>query len=108
MIMNDFDLTELFQSIISIISGNPKIWTPVLAAWSIGFLFTKYLNGTNLRRRRDREFRVYVVNFIVAFVLYIIFNFDTGITVFVTQATLAAAVAVLVPACWFWYQGKDK
>ena len=105
--MNAFDLTEIFKSIAIAVTGNPLIWTPVLAAWSIGFIFTRYLNGTNLQIRRDREFKVYLVNFFVALILYILFNFSTGIEV-LSQAILAAAVAVLLPACWFRYQRTKK
>lgn len=98
--------SSIIEQILSVIVSDKHIWIPVLAAWALGFVYTRYLNASNLKRRSDREFRVYVVNGGTAFILYVAFNFKVGIDVFLPQATLAAAVAVLIPAIWFWYKAK--
>ena len=95
------------QSILGVITANPEIWIPIMAAWALGFVYTRYLNGTNCTVRRDREFKVYTVNGVGAFILYCLFNMSIGMAV-LPQATLASAVAVLVPAAWFWYQNRKK
>ena len=98
----------VIQHITEVITGNPRIWIPVLTAWAIAFIYTRYMNTTNLKRKSDRELRIYCVNACVAFVLYVLFNFKEDMTVYLPQATLASTVAVLSPAVWFKFRHKKE
>lgn len=97
---------SLLDQVLQVTLSNHNIWIPVLAAWAAGFIYTRYLNGKHVRRRSDREFRVYMINLVTAFALYALFNIRTNIIELAQQATLAAAVAVLIPAGWFWWRGR--
>ena len=101
------EFAEVFTQIFKVISDNPSIWIPVLAGWTIGFLYSLRLTNQGVvRRKTDRELRVYGMNGGIAFILYIAFNFPQGVAIFLPQATLASAVAVLVPAAWFRWKAK--
>jgi len=104
--MNDNSFISLFDQISGVVLSNKKIWIPVLAAWMLGFLYTKWMNTQPPRRQADKEFRVYSANAIFASIIYSGFNYSSGVEVFLPQATLAGAVAVLLPALWFWWQKK--
>ncbi|MDC0529215.1 hypothetical protein OAO19_02990 [Gammaproteobacteria bacterium] len=98
---------NILGSISQVILSNPNIWIPVLAAWSIAFVYTRYLNIKNINARSDRELKVYLVNGLIAMILYICFNFATPIGPVIAQATLAGAIAILAPAGYFKWQ-RDK
>lgn len=103
--MIEENTSVLISQIIEVIAGNKLIWIPVLAAWAFSFLFTKYLNSKHLKRKADREWRVYRLNFLSALSLYILFHYGHGMKA-IEQGMLAGAVAVIVPAVWFWWQKK--
>ena len=100
---------DLLGSMMQVIVSNPNIWIPVLAAWAVGFLYTRYLNIENINARRDRELKVYAINGITAIVLYISFNFAIPVGPVLMQATLAGAISILAPAAYFkWQRDKAK
>jgi len=94
---------DVVSRIFEVLLSNWHIWIPVLAAWMMGFMCTRWLNLNNIRRKAEREWFVYKVNLSVAFFAYILFNFKLSIDV-LQQATLAASVSVLLPAVVFWYK----
>lgn len=91
---------QLLGQVVGVIAGNHHLWIPILFAWACGFMYTCYMNTGNIKRKADREFRVYMVNFVVAWLVYVGFNFGRDMNL-IAQATLAGAVAVLLPAMWF-------
>ncbi len=97
---------QVVDELLKVVFSNFRIWIPVLAAWAAGFMSTRYMNLNNIRRKAEREWFVYKVNAGVAFCAYILFNYQSGIDC-IQQALLAASVAVLIPAAWFWYK-RDK
>jgi len=92
--MND-QILSFFQALTS----DPLIYPPTLFAWTAGFLASRYLNTTQ-RRKADKEWLIYKVNFGAAFLLYPVFNYDLTLTV-LQQSLTAGAAAVLIPAIWF-------
>jgi hypothetical protein len=101
------EFTEIFLQIAEVITGNPNIWIPVLSGWMLGFLYSLRLTNKGVvRRKADKELRVYAMNGGIAFILYVAFNFPQGIAIFLPQATLASTVAVLLPAAWFRWKAK--
>lgn len=94
---------QIISQLFDVVLSNYNIWIPVIFAWTAGFMATRYLNLVNIRRKAEREWFVYKTNGFVAFVSYLLFNWQTGFDA-LQQATLAASVAVLVPVCWFWWR----
>ena len=93
----------------SVFLANKRIWIPTGTAWVAAFFYSLHLKTkaeirieANLRtlRKSEKEMRVYGINFVLAFILYLLLNPPIDVEV-VQDALSAGVVAVFLPLFWF-------